>query len=87
MPRARLSKINPALLSANRSEARTLNIREGEDMAHVTLTAEEADLLYGAALQSFGRWCWPDDSEEYATLQRALGKFRRASTITIEEEE
>jgi hypothetical protein len=54
---------------------------------HVTLTAQEADFLYEAALQSFGRWCFPEESEEYATMKRALAKFRRATTITIEEEE
>lgn len=54
---------------------------------HVTLTEEEANLLYQGAAQSFRRWCWPEESEEYATMQRALAKFRRATTITIEEEE
>jgi hypothetical protein len=54
---------------------------------HVTMTAEEADLLYDAARQSFGRWCWPEDSVEYDMLQRALSKFRRADVITIEKEE
>ncbi len=53
---------------------------------HVTMTAEEADLLYDAARQSFSRWCWPEESNEYATLQSALSKFRRADVITIEKE-
>ena len=77
MPRVRLSKINPALLSAN--------VREGEDMTHVTLTAEEADLLYEAAASYSRNLC--NDADEWRLLNRALTKFRRASTITIEEEE
>jgi hypothetical protein len=52
----------------------------------VTMTAEEADLLYDAARQSFSRWCWPEESNEYATMQSALSKFRRADVITIEKE-
>jgi hypothetical protein len=54
---------------------------------HVTMTAEEADLLYQAAALSFMRWESASDSEEYATMQSALSKFRRADVITIEKEE
>jgi hypothetical protein len=53
---------------------------------HVTMTAEEADLLYQAAALSFMRWESASDSEEYATMQSALSKFRRADVITIEKE-
>ena len=54
---------------------------------HVTMTAEEANLLYEAARQSFSRCCWPEDSAEYTTMQSALSKFRRADVITIEKED
>ena len=54
-------------------------------MTHVTLTAQEADLLYEAAASYSQNLC--NDVDEWRLLNRALTKFRRATTITIEEEE
>jgi hypothetical protein len=53
----------------------------------VTMTAEEADLLYEAASQAFLRWSWPDEAEECKAMKSALSKLRRADVITIEKEE
>jgi ferritin len=52
----------------------------------VTMTAKEADFLYEAASQAFLRWNWPDNVEERDAMKKALSKFRRATTLVIEQE-
>jgi|APGre2960657404_1045060.scaffolds.fasta_scaffold1039470_1 hypothetical protein len=50
----------------------------------VTMTAEEAEALYQAAQAYRQNLC--NDADEWKTLNRAINKFRRATTLVIEEE-
>jgi hypothetical protein len=50
----------------------------------VTMTAEEAEALFEAA-QAY-RQNLSNDADKWKTLNRAINKFRRATTLVIEEE-
>jgi len=52
----------------------------------VTLTAEEAEALFEAAQAYAYRHNMCNDADEWKTLNRAINKFRRATTLVIEEE-